>query len=337
MTAQVAGIEPGGAALEVPGLPEGSLDPLKVWDPERYEQLAHPGDAYSFDLYSQVAQALRQPGEIDLLDGLIASSVIAVGESQSAGALATYVNGVHPQARVYDAFLIQSRGDGGLALNPEPTGATPGVMRIRTDLDAPVLQFETETDLITLNNLPARQDDTDTVVTWEIAGLAHVDQEALDYGVLSGQEWNPGASLDLEAECGVINNGPMGPAVRAAFAALINWTNEGEEPPTAPDIEIESGEIVRDSNGLAMGGARLPAVDAPIAELTGITDAPSVFCSLFGAGEPFTEDQLAALYDSHEDYVAQVSASASAAVEAGWLLPDDRDMMVTQAEVADIP
>ena len=102
-------------------------------------------------------------------------------------------------------------------------------------------------------------------------------------------------------------------------------------------VHREPGEIVRDSNGLAMGGARLPAVDAPIAELTGITDAPSVFCSLFGAGEPFTEDQLAALYDSHEDYVAQVSASASAAVEAGWLLPDDRDMMVTQAEVADIP
>jgi len=280
---------------------------------------------------------VRQTGEIDLLDGLAASKVIAVGESQSASALGTYVNAVHPQAGVYDTFLIQSRGGNGLDLGPDPVGEAPAAMRIRTDLDDPVLQFETETDLITLDFLAARQDDTGTVVTWEMAGLPHVDQEALDYGILSGQEWNPGATLDLEAECGVINDGPMGPAMRAAFEALVDWEATGESPPTTPEIEIEDAEIARDANGIALGGARLPAVDAPVAELTGITGATSVFCSLFGSAEPFTDEQLADLYDSHEDYLGQVTGSADAAVESGWLLPEDRDTIVAEAESADIP
>src|SRR6185295_10914367 len=34
---------------------------LKAWDAKRYESLAHPGDAYSYDIFSQAAQALRHP------------------------------------------------------------------------------------------------------------------------------------------------------------------------------------------------------------------------------------------------------------------------------------
>jgi hypothetical protein len=34
---------------------------LKAWDPLRYGSLAHPGDAYSYDIFSQAAQALRNP------------------------------------------------------------------------------------------------------------------------------------------------------------------------------------------------------------------------------------------------------------------------------------
>jgi hypothetical protein len=210
-------------------------------------------------------------------------------------------------------------------------------MRIRTDLDEPVLQFETETDLITLGHLPARQDDTDGVVTWEVAGLAHVDRAALDYGIASGQAWNPGASLDIEAECGVVNDGPMPEVMRSAFAALADWAIEGEAPPTTPDIEIAGDQIVRDADGLAQGGARTPAVDAPTAALTGITPAESVFCSLFGGGERLSAAQLAARYESHDDYVAQVTASADTAVAEGWLLPADRDAMVDEAEAADVP
>src|SRR5207253_1377316 len=43
---------------------------LKAWDPARYGSLAHPGDGYSYDIYSQAAQALRHPAENDPLGGL---------------------------------------------------------------------------------------------------------------------------------------------------------------------------------------------------------------------------------------------------------------------------
>ena len=36
---------------------------LKAWDPTRYSRLVHPGDAFSYDIYSQAIQAVRRPGK----------------------------------------------------------------------------------------------------------------------------------------------------------------------------------------------------------------------------------------------------------------------------------
>ena len=37
--------------------------PLKTMDPERYGSLVHPGDSFSYDIFSQVAQAIRRPAQ----------------------------------------------------------------------------------------------------------------------------------------------------------------------------------------------------------------------------------------------------------------------------------
>ncbi len=42
--------------------------------------------------------------------------LIAAGESQSAGRIATYIDAVHPLVEVYDGFVVHSRGAGGAAL-----------------------------------------------------------------------------------------------------------------------------------------------------------------------------------------------------------------------------
>jgi hypothetical protein len=337
VSAQATGVQGGGAVLEVPGVPEVALLPLQAWDPERYADLDHPGDPFSYDIYSQVAALLRRPGEVDPLHGLRPEHVVAVGESQSAGRLATYVNAVHPVADIYDGFLVHSRGDGAAALNEDPADATPEPALLRTDLEDPVLQFETETDLVGLGHLAARQDDTDTVMTWEVAGTAHADASTLDYGRASGQVWLPNSNADPTADCGTINDGPQPEVVRAAFAALEAWIVDGSVPPASPRIESTADDLVRDDVGNVVGGIRTPAVDAPIAALTGVNPSDSVFCSLFGAAEPLTEEQLAELYTDHDDYVAQVTTSADAAVEGGFLLPEDRDVLVAEAESADVP
>jgi hypothetical protein len=48
-------------------------------------------------------------------------------------------------------------------------------VQIRPDLNAPVLQYEIERASSVLVFLPARQPDTETVRTWEVAGTAHAD------------------------------------------------------------------------------------------------------------------------------------------------------------------
>ena len=334
VSAQSAGIEGGGVVIEVPGVPAVALAPLQEWDPERYRPLDHPGDAWSYDIFSQVAQLVRRPGDVDPLDGLSVEHVLGIGESQGAARLATYINAVQPLAGIYDGFIVHSRSDGAAPLDNDPPRRP---LVLRDDLDAPVLQLETETDLITFGFLAARQPDSDAVATWEMAGTAHADASFIGYGRESSQEWLHGEFEDPAAQCGSVNDGPQSQVLRAGYVALHGWVVDGTSPPAAAPIEVRAGDILRDENGNALGGVRTPDVDAPDSALTGITPSANLFCLLFGASEPLTDAQLADLYTDHDDYVAQVTASADAAVEAGFLLPADRDAYVEAADAADVP
>jgi hypothetical protein len=334
VSAQSAGIE-GGGVLPIPGV---EVQALKQWDPARYGDLTHPGDPYSYDIFSQAAQAVRRPHDVDVLDGLRARHVIAMGESQSAARMVTYVDAVHPLAGIYDGFLIHSRGGGGAPLVDSPSVLGEGVARIRDDLDVPVLQFLTETDLFgVLGFHSARQDDSDRLRTWEVAGTAHADRSILDYNAQMAQDV-AGDGFDLAAECGSINEGSQGHVLRAAVAGLRAWVVDGEPPPEAPPLEVEGQAITRDERGIALGGIRTPAVDAPVSVLTG--EAPpgrSVLCLLFGDTRPFDGATLATLYPTHEDYVDAVTESADTAVAAGFLRRAEADDIVAAAEDADVP
>jgi len=126
VSAQLVGVEGGGGII--PGLNLG----LKTVDEERYGTLMHPGDSFSYDMFSQAAQAVLSPGAIDVLGGLSPELVIAAGESQSAMRMVTYVNAFAPWAEVYDGYLIHSRPGGGTPLSQEPLPAIPApdVVRI---------------------------------------------------------------------------------------------------------------------------------------------------------------------------------------------------------------
>jgi hypothetical protein len=338
VSAQRVGLEGGGALpVDIPGF---EIMALKEWDPERYGDLSHPGDQYSYDIFSQAAQTLWRPGDVDVLDGLSPSHVIAMGESQSAARMVTYVNAVHPMARIYDGFLVHSRGGSGAPLGDGGSVLGDGTtVRIRTDLDQPVLQFQTETDLFgVLGFHPARQDDTDTVRTWEVAGTAHADQDTLDYGVASGREWAGDVEIDLSGQCASINDGPQSEVLRAAVHALRAWVVDGELPPAAPRLEVADGAVARDDRGIALGGIRTPAVDAPVSVLTGEAQPDqSTLCLLFGGVAPLDAATLAELYPTHDDYVAAVTAVADQAVEAGFLLQVDADHTIADAEDAPVP
>lgn len=338
VSTQYVGVHGGGGLLGDLGGEGG----LVAADPERYGSLLHPGDAYAFDIFTQVGMAIDSGRGEALLGDLDATTIIAIGESQSAFFLTTYVNAIHPLKQVYDGFLIHSRGGGsvgleGFSLDVDPdTTATPAQffeqVHVRTDLAEPVLIFETETDLIELGYFGSRQDDTDSVRLWEVAGTAHADNFiiAQSYGAaasaLVGSLFNCPAPL---------NNGPQHEVLQAAFHHLVNWVREGDLPPAAPRLEIDATTtptILRDQYGNALGGIRTPLVDVPLETLSGsAVPGGNVFCFLFGSTDVFEADLRNQLYVDKAAYLDAYSAATEDAVTKGFLLRPDADDMLARA------
>jgi hypothetical protein len=338
VSAQFVGVEGGGSAI--PGL--GDLS-LKGFDEPRYGSLSHPGDSYSYDMFSQAGQAIRDPDGADPMEGWPVQHLIAVGESQSAFRLVTYLNGVHPSADMFDGYLVHSRGGGGAALSQSPLPAVPApaVTRIREDIGVPVLTFQTETDLFTLGFLPDRQPDTRWHRLWEVAGSAHADTYTLTVG--AGDRGDDPSVHDLLVtsapipgiiECDLpINAGPQHIVLKAAINALHRWVRDGDVPPSAPRLEVAGNPpgFVTDEFGNAGGGIRTAAVEVPIARLSGLGQSGSSFCFIFGTTVPFDEETLASLYPDNDTYVAAVSAATNAAVAAGYVLEPDAALIVAWA------
>ncbi len=344
VSAQYVGVEGGKSVL---GLP---VTPLKTKDPERYGSLVHPGDSFSYDIFSQAAQAIRRPAGASPLGDLKLDAEIGAGESQSAFRMVTYINAVHPIADIYDGFLVHSRGGGSigaapLSEPPLPSITVPGSVPIRSDLDVPVLTFETETDLTFLGYPSAGQPDNDRFRLWEVAGTAHADTYTAGIGPTDLGDSPAAAALVVTTSpvpgfaCPVpINSGPQHFVLNAAIAALNAWVRQGIAPPVAARLEVTSGatvRIVRDANGNAVGGVRTPQVDVPIAAFSG-DGKGSILCLLFGTTTPFDQATLATLYPDHNAYVSAFNAATDRAVQGGFILPHDADLMKAAAAASDV-
>lgn len=328
---------------------------LKNADPVRYGPLSHPGDSFSYDLYAQAGAAVRTHADT-VLGGLEPARVIATGESQSAFRLTTYVNALAPTVHAFDAYLIHSRADGAAPLSqaPQDDVTAPVPTFLRTDLDVPVLVFSTETDVAGhgLGYAAARQDDTDAIRGWEVAGTAHYDAYGLQ---TSSQDDGTGAGdvaafelmLDPPAEVAAglftcdspVNAGPQQYVFRAALAALDRWVATGEAPASQPrlDSTADDAAFEVDETGNATGGIRTPHVDAPVAVLSGLGQGGTSFCSLFGTTRPLTAAELAERYGDHDAFVTAWDTAVDDAVAAGTLLEADAEQVKAAAAQSSVP
>lgn len=299
---------------------------LKAVDPERYGTLEHPGDAYAFDIMTQAGAVASGLSETDVLDGLEPVTVLAAGESQSAIFLTTYVNAVHPQTQLFDGFLIHSRGSGAPAPSGDRAGGADGV-NIREDIGVPVFQYEAETDLTALGFFAARQPDSEWVHTWEVAGTAHADAYSLAVSIGTARNADLGAVIGCEVG---VNDGPHHETLQASLSHLVAWVQDGVTPPASPLIEIDDSgaapAVVRDEDGIAVGGIRTPPVDAPLRVLSGDPSGEEGgFCFLFGQTIPL--DDVANRYADVETYLGDFDTAAAEAVANGWLLEADAATM----------
>lgn len=343
VSAQKAGID-GGVSLG-----GSAAEPLKKADPARYGSLVHPGDAYSYDIFSNVGRLLRSHPKT-ILGTLKPKHILAVGESQSAFYLTTYVNDVDPLVQVYDGFLIHSRAGNAAALDGESIfQMTPAqmneVVQLRSNLRVPVLQFITETDLTHLGNsigyYAARQPDNVHLRTWEIAGAAHGDSYVLGgVGMIDTAQtpvsqlaaaWEPMSEFRGMKLPVPFNNGPQHHYVaEAALAQLNEWVATGNAPPESTHITLQPSphpSLVLDTNGNALGGVRTPWVDVPTSRLSGVG-------SLFGSTAPYDKAMLDQLYPGgREEYLRKFKVSLDSAIQSGFILSEDRQEILELASL----
>ena len=351
VTAQKVGIDGGGI------MNQGTA--LRKADPARYGTLSHPGDAGSYDIFSQVGRTLKSANSGGLLGGLRPRRVIGIGESQSAAYLTTYVNAVDRLARVYDGFFIHSRFGSGSSLSGVPMGGGGGAgavvvpphVRFRPDLRVPVLTLITETDLLgaRLSGYHgSRRPDDARLRVWELAGAAHADNYMFGGAFIdSGKQGSAVLAKVFQSS----KQGPMGPeavalnpgmphhyVTQAALAALEGWVRTGRAPASTPQMQLASGgaepALVRNAQGIAQGGVRTPWTDVPTVRLSGKGDPKSFIGMLAGSGEPLTKAELAKLYPGGKaEYLRRFTAALDAAIRAGHVLQADRQEILEIAAI----
>jgi hypothetical protein len=272
--------------------------------------------------------------------------------------LTTYVNAIQPRVELFDGFLVHGRpcsaslggfssaeGDLSEIKDIDLSGMLP--VFIRTDTRVPVLVLESETDVMILGYYKARQDDMDKIRLWEMAGTAHADLYLVATGI-GDNGTDPSVANVVEVaspypgfiECDLpINAGPQHFIAKAAIHQLDKWVRTGVGPTAADRLEIagDPPAFVLDALGNVRGGIRTPYVDVPVARLSGLGQpAASLIGVLFGTTQLFDAATLSRLYPDHRTYVAAVENSTDAAVQAGFLMPEDGELIKAAAAESDI-
>ncbi len=321
-------------------------DPLGLlaWDRERYGSLSIPSDDYSFDIFTQAARVVRTngaAGPVDPLAGLKVRHVIGYGGSQSAARLATYVNAVQPISNAIDGFLLTLYFGWGSPLevgeevlnvtDPETIGRflNGGAHLLRDDLDQPVMIVNSELEAIACYRV--RQPDTARFRWWEIAGTAHSSPQVVrDLSRLT--ERDLGVKIPVPDD---INQISPRPVIDAAMHHMLAWVEGGTPPPAQPRIAFagDPPQVVRDDDGIARRGVRLPQAEVPTACNSSIPRDEDVHSLIVGSCRPFSPDDVRARYGDLAGYLARFERAALDAVGAGVVL--ERDVQALLAEASD--
>lgn len=336
VSVQKVGVE-GGPSMAGPA----GAGALKKANPTRYGTLSHPGDAYAFDIYSQAGRVVRSG---NVLGPLKAKRLLALGESQSAIFMTTYINAIDPLAKVYDGFFVHSRFGGAPGVDASrvaPQQSQPGI-RFRSDRRVPVMTVLAETDVTSPGGWwTAEQPDDAKLRVWQIPGAAHADTymfqvAASDSGLAPIEKlaplWKATNITIVGRMAKPINSAPQHHYVaQAALAGLDTWVRTGKAPPSATRMETTPGAagappaLALDANGNTRGGVRTPWVDVPTAKLSGFGNSGGPFAFLLGSTETYDAETLKRLYPGGKvEYLKAFDAALAKTVKAGFILAADQ-------------
>ena len=330
----------------------------------RYATLSLPENGLAFDAVNQIANLLKsdEPNNPIPADYAV-ERLFHVGESQQAGSVITYASGFHLDG-VNDGYFIQSGANArpvnfgpacGAEGSPPYPDCTPRLVYpdnlVSTDLPVPVYQVVTQTDFEVLFGGVGRQNDAANYRYYEVAGGAHstvhMNIEIIPAGLVGP---NP---IFLEDLCqNTINTTADGPVFvsyvfNALWQRMAEQVDDGDVPPPGVLMDDTGGVLNLDANGNAIGGVRLPSMEAPVATyLPSNTADPSLppflqnignlACFLSGSVLPFDEATLDTLYPNHESYVGAVVQSTNALKSQGLLLQQDASILKKAASMSSV-
>jgi hypothetical protein len=315
---------------------------LKLWSPKRYAAIdvtdggTITNDDLSYDIYAQGMQAIKHPQGVNPLGPLHARRIIAMGASQSAARLGTFINSLHGLlGSPVDAYILDIGG-----------------ARVRDDIPVPVFKILSETDIP--GQVPSRQPDTDKFREWEVVGASHSGQRTgFNSGALNRRD---GVTRE-EAKCTypMWPRTPINYVLGSTYDLMNRWIKDGTPPPIAPKAEIVTNPVPpapaapaagrgrgrgpspydykRDARGNALGGIRLSEFDVATA-LQSRENTGNSFCFLYGRYEPFPDAVIDQLYPTHAAYVNAVKASNAANLKAGYIQPADAARSNRRAETS---
>ena len=319
----------------------GQLPSLKTDDPERYESLHHPGDDFSYDIFTQAGLLLRpgRPSDAGPLRDLEVRHLIATGGSQSGARLGTYINAIHPTQAVFDAYLLVVYPNTPCALTEASAPAElpqtfgPNIFHVlewftyllRDDLSVPIIVVNSESEASEC--APNYQPDTDLLRWWEIPGTGHTSAYATPEELAGTASLVGGTTVSFA------------PAVRGASHALRNWLDGRGGPAHQPRLLKEGNppRFPRDEHGNAIGGIRWPDLEAPLgthaAERLG-DDGTSL---LRGRSTPFPPQKIKALYPDRSAWRSMYGSAVQRLVETGVIVPEDAATMLARADSQGLP
>lgn len=309
---------------------QAGAEGLKEWDAARYADLMIPNAGMAYDIFTQAAQAVgpqRQAAANDPMDGLDVKRLVAVGVSDAGSALLSYANAVQPVEHTFDALIIAVCAGEARDFSKE---ANPVGTLVRSDLTVPVMVLNSQSEV--LNYAQYRQPDTSLFRSWEIAGASHAPgrqsrflrQKTDRDGVTDAAERGYEAYLPNEVNWLY--------TLDAAYLRVHEWITDGTEPQSFDPIAIENNAFVLDVYGNVLGGVRLPELEIPIARYVARPDQTQASYTV-----RFSEEELTALYPSHETYVTQVTEAAAKAETAGVILPYRTEEYTSMAAAASVP
>lgn len=314
-----------------------------LWDKVAAEFLrtgtiAAPPDGY--EILRDAARLARNPAAAHFPSGFTlpraADKVIAYGYSQTGRILRGFyfrrLNTSKGDTTFDGALIGGTRGLCGY-LDPPSSHGCEGAL---SD-GGKVIAINTEGDVESSGFL-ARGETADYRVI-EVAGVSHLPATFVDFRGHGVPRQNPVDAF---------------PVFRTALTNLQRWLR-GAEPPGSVYITLQEGpagdllgapfkEAVRDADGNALGGVRLPHLPdglkdgkmagAPLGTYRGMDLAfkdTNPFFLISGTFVPFSQDRIRALYPKHDAYVSAVSLAAKDLVVKRYILQEDADAYIEAA------